>query len=201
MTYIRLCFFVWILFYSAPSWSASSITNISEVDDGEINQIVIHTNGSFKFKTFFLDDPYRLVIDLYGVTIRTDIPRKSKTPMVSTIRFSENPNSQLRIVLDLNMQVEADIQLKKSLASKKHRLIINLKHEPYIVVIDPGHGGKDPGAIGYGGLREKDVVLEISKRLAKLINSQSGMTSILTRDNDHYPSLDERVKIAREAEA
>ena len=93
MTYIRLCFFVWILFYSAPSWSASSITNISEVDDGEINQIVIHTNGSFKFKTFFLDDPYRLVIDLYGVTIRTDIPRKSKTPMVSTIRFSENPDA------------------------------------------------------------------------------------------------------------
>ena len=201
MMYIRIFFYIWVLFYPSTVWSTSPITNISEFNDGNRSQIVVQVRGEFKFKTFVLDDPHRLVIDLYGVRIETDIPRQSKTSMVSAIRFSENTNNILRIVLDLKMAVETDVELKKDRGSKNHRLIISLKHEPYIVVIDPGHGGKDPGAIGYGGLREKDLVLEISQRLSRLINRQSGMTSILTRDHDHYPRLDERVEIAREAEA
>lgn len=70
-----------------------------------------------------------------------------------------------------------------------------------IVAIDAGHGGQDPGAIGPAGTREKDVVLDISRRLAEHINSEPGMRAILTRDGDYFLTLRQRIKRAREAGA
>ena len=70
-----------------------------------------------------------------------------------------------------------------------------------VIAIDPGHGGKDPGATGYAGTREKHVVLQISKRLARLINAQSGMRAVLTRDNDQFLTLRGRIKKARQQKA
>ena len=62
-----------------------------------------------------------------------------------------------------------------------------------IIVVDPGHGGEDPGAIGRGRNREKTVVLQIAKRLAALINDDPGMKAIMTRNTDHFVSLGGRV--------
>lgn len=70
-----------------------------------------------------------------------------------------------------------------------------------IVAIDAGHGGQDPGAIGKKGTREKDVVLSISKRLAKKINATPGMRAVLTRDRDIFLPLRKRMEIAREHHA
>ena len=71
----------------------------------------------------------------------------------------------------------------------------------YIVVIDAGHGGEDPGAVGYLGLREKDVVLKIARRLARLIDEEPGMSPLLTRTGDYYLETRRRVDIARRVEA
>jgi N-acetylmuramoyl-L-alanine amidase len=70
-----------------------------------------------------------------------------------------------------------------------------------IVAIDPGHGGEDPGASGPSGLREKDVVLAIGKQLAEQINAQPGMRAMLTRDDDFFVPLQERVRKARRVQA
>ncbi|MEY3712645.1 MAG: hypothetical protein RL321_265 [Pseudomonadota bacterium] len=70
-----------------------------------------------------------------------------------------------------------------------------------IVAIDAGHGGQDPGAIGRAGTREKDVVLDISKRLAERINQEPGMRAILTRDGDYFLKHRERIRRARAAGA
>lgn len=70
-----------------------------------------------------------------------------------------------------------------------------------IVAIDAGHGGQDPGAIGPAGTREKDVVLDISRRLAERINREPGMRAVLTREGDYFLSLRQRIKRAREAGA
>lgn len=70
-----------------------------------------------------------------------------------------------------------------------------------VIVIDPGHGGKDPGAIGRSGYYEKHVVLAIAKRLARSINRQSGFRAKLTRQGDYYIDLRERLNIARRAKA
>lgn len=70
-----------------------------------------------------------------------------------------------------------------------------------VIVVDPGHGGEDPGAIGRRKTQEKTVVLQIARRLAKLIEAEPGMKAILTRNSDHFVSLGGRVAIARKARA
>lgn len=70
-----------------------------------------------------------------------------------------------------------------------------------VVVIDPGHGGKDPGAVGPNKTREKDVVLAIGKALRDRINRESGMRAVMTRDSDRFIPLRERVLIARRQKA
>ena len=80
-----------------------------------------------------------------------------------------------------------------SLEAKTDRLVI--------VALDPGHGGEDPGAIGPGGTREKDVVLQIAHRLRDRINQQPNMRAYLTRDADFFVPLHVRVQKARSVQA
>ncbi|MDF5736119.1 MULTISPECIES: N-acetylmuramoyl-L-alanine amidase [unclassified Nostoc] len=69
-----------------------------------------------------------------------------------------------------------------------------------VVIIDPGHGGKDSGALGIGGAREKDVILPIGRRLAQILQ-QNGIQVILTRDSDYFVTLPGRVQLAERANA
>ncbi|WP_375471903.1 N-acetylmuramoyl-L-alanine amidase [uncultured Nostoc sp.] len=69
-----------------------------------------------------------------------------------------------------------------------------------VVIIDPGHGGKDSGALGIGGAREKDVILPIGKRLGEILQ-QHGVQVILTRDSDYFVTLPGRVQLAERANA
>ena len=82
---------------------------------------------------------------------------------------------------------------KLSAASKTDRLVI--------VALDPGHGGEDPGAIGPGGTREKDVVLQIALQLRDRINQQPNMRAYLTRDADFFVPLHVRVQKAQRVQA
>ena len=66
-----------------------------------------------------------------------------------------------------------------------------------IVLIDAGHGGEDPGAIGHKLTREKHITLKIAKKLAKKINQTKGMKAILTRRGDYYVGLTKRIRIAQ----
>jgi N-acetylmuramoyl-L-alanine amidase len=70
-----------------------------------------------------------------------------------------------------------------------------------IVALDPGHGGEDPGAVGPGGTREKDVVLQIAHRLRERINAHPNMRAFLTRDADFFVPLGTRVQKARAVKA
>jgi N-acetylmuramoyl-L-alanine amidase len=72
---------------------------------------------------------------------------------------------------------------------------------PRVLMIDPGHGGRDPGAIGVSGTHEKDVTLDIARRMADTLSAQPGVTVKLTRDTDEFIPLQDRVKVGREAEA
>jgi len=64
------------------------------------------------------------------------------------------------------------------------------------IIIDPGHGGKDPGSVGYKGTKEKDIVLDVSKRLARKIQKNSRIKTVLTRDEDVFVRLQDRTKFA-----
>jgi N-acetylmuramoyl-L-alanine amidase len=69
-----------------------------------------------------------------------------------------------------------------------------------IVIVDPGHGGPDPGAVGIGGIQEKEIVLDISKQVAQLLQKQ-GVRAILTRENDIDLDLQPRVDMAEQVNA
>ena len=71
----------------------------------------------------------------------------------------------------------------------------------FIVVIDPGHGGKDPGAIGRNGTREKDVVLEVARKLKARLNREKGIKALLTRESDVFIPLLDRINIAHRNKA
>jgi N-acetylmuramoyl-L-alanine amidase len=79
-------------------------------------------------------------------------------------------------------------------------LLAGQKSEKILVTIDPGHGGKDPGAIGLNELREVDVILPIALRVAKILEAK-GVATQLTRDSDFFVGLDERVNMSRKAGA
>ncbi len=79
--------------------------------------------------------------------------------------------------------------------------LLEKRERQVIVVIDPGHGGKDPGAIGLHGTHEKDVVLAISKDLQRDINHVPGFKAVLTRDGDYFVSLRGRLALARHYKA
>jgi N-acetylmuramoyl-L-alanine amidase len=72
---------------------------------------------------------------------------------------------------------------------------------PIVVAVDAGHGGDDPGAIGHGGTREKDVTLAISFALAQRINQEPGMRAVLTRSRDEFIELKDRIRRAQDAHA
>jgi N-acetylmuramoyl-L-alanine amidase len=75
------------------------------------------------------------------------------------------------------------------------------KGRDLVVAIDAGHGGQDPGAIGRGGTREKDVTLAIARRLAQQIDAEEGMRAVLIRDGDYFISLRGRIRKARDSGA
>jgi N-acetylmuramoyl-L-alanine amidase len=72
---------------------------------------------------------------------------------------------------------------------------------PFIVVLDAGHGGEDPGAIGPGGTREKDVVLQVALLLRERINARADMRAVMTREGDYFVPLHARVQKARRVQA
>ncbi len=121
---------------------------------------------------------HRLVLDIYP-TVEVD-------PLIALIEKEER---ELREKKLLPPQIKPEEKPKASVA----RLAT--------IVIDPGHGGEDPGALGRRGSREKHITLTIGKRLKALIDAEPGMRAVLTRDGDYYLPLHVRVDKARKVRA
>lgn len=184
-------------------------------------RVVFDLTGDFEHRLFTLSDPNRVVIDLHQTreSQAVDISRKTTTLMTG-IRSASKDNGRLRVVLDLQGKVRPRSFELKPDGKSGHRLVVDLhatklsptpiktsqqelkqRKKRFVIALDPGHGGRDPGAIGKRGTREKDVALSVAKKMKTLINRTSGYRAILTREGDRFVSLRNRVKKAREAEA
>lgn len=143
---------------------------------------------------------HRLVIDLYGVTvpdplgdlITRQLSKKSATSSTAYTRTPDSPKtSASRTTTRANEPSTGNEEARNS----------NRKLRQVMIAIDPGHGGEDPGAIGPGGTREKDVVLTIAQKLHERIMQAQlpGMVirSYLTRDSDYFVPLNLRVEKAK----
>lgn len=160
-------------------------------------RIVLELNQKIIPKSFVLPPNdglhHRLVIDLKNAKVATPlIARTTKTKPIPT-----QAKSTPKIDIITKVTTPSKAQKPKIVTATKFRP----KSRTIVVAIDPGHGGKDPGATGYAGTREKDVVLQISKRLARLINAESGMRVIMTRATDNFLTLRGRIKKARSQKA
>ena len=183
-------------------------------------RIVFDLSDAVEHKIFQLDSPNRLVVDVDGTALSTSFSSLNleDTP-ITRIRAAKRNSEDLRIVLDLHSAIQPRSFILKRHGDKPDRLVIDLYDKAtatqktveqitaatgrrnIIIAIDAGHGGEDPGAIGPNKLREKDVVLAISKELAKLINAEPGFQAELIRTGDYYIPLRKRRDLARQKRA
>ena len=202
--------------------SRATLTGIRVSESSaEHTRVVFDLTGDIDHRLFTLDDPYRVVIDLQD-TRRSDAidVSRTQTSLMQGIRSASKDSGRLRVVLDLQGKVRPRSFELKPDGKSGHRLVVDLhatqldptpiktsreqrtrQKQQYVIALDPGHGGRDPGAIGTKGTREKDVALSIAKKMQALINRSPGYRAVLTRPSDRFVSLRNRVKKAREAEA
>ncbi len=149
-------------------------------------RVVLDLESIGDYKVFPLSDPWRIVIDVAG----------DKAPELTSLdaEISSLPDSggdAIAKVLNESPKVEPSLHLPKSMAKTTLRRI----------VVDAGHGGKDPGAVGKAGTLEKDVTLQMAKALSRELTKQLGCEVILTRNSDVYLPLEERTAIANKVGA
>jgi N-acetylmuramoyl-L-alanine amidase len=179
-----------------------------------------------ELKTPIISFDYKIISnDEYSViTLNIDSPQKIRNAFVLE---GTNQNPTHRLVIDiqptsnsifqnnldkkygsLNITGEKTQDLESLLASISNdtRFMVSTLpiEKPYrkpIIVIDPGHGGQDPGAISPGGIQEKNITLPMAKTIAHILNASGRYDARLTRSKDYYIKLYNRVKIARNANA
>jgi len=150
----------------------------------DVVRVVLDTENIKEYKIFPLSDPARLVIDVRGER-PTEISRLE--PVVSAM-------PERVVVPKLEEQpavAEKKVKHPKKIAISKIRRI----------VVDPGHGGHDPGAVGPSGIQEKDVVLAIGLKLRELFREELGLDVVMTRSTDVFIPLEERTAIANKVGA
>lgn len=184
-------------------------------------RIALDISQRAEHKLFTLSNPHRVVIDIkQGRMLRVARPALPAGGVVRNIRTANREDGSVRIVLDLERPMKPSSFLLAADGQRGDRLVIDLKPvgaativrttptvraaptgRDIVVAIDAGHGGKDPGARGPSGVREKDVVLKISRRLAQIIDADPNMRAYLTRSTDNFVNLRDRMERSRAASA
>lgn len=138
-------------------------------------RVVLDIESIEEYKVFPLYDPFRVVIDVQGNNEKSTGKEAATRSNSGTVRKGifkpEGPDSSVSLAGQLGLSVGR-------------------------IVIDPGHGGKDPGCYLDGGMQEKDIVLDLAGRLAAKIEKEIGCEVLLTRDQDVFVPLDERTAFA-----
>ena len=176
--------------------------------------------------------PYRrLYVDIYGSQLSKELKKKIpiNDGLLKRVRAGQYKDKTVRVVLDIEsiedykifalsdpFRIVIDVMGKGfggkgvlsaktvpgPLPSEMTNEALMASHKVSTIVIDPGHGGKDPGAIGKRGLKEKDITLKIAKALQKRLKKKRSRAKIvLTRKKDTYIPLEERTAIANTAQA
>jgi N-acetylmuramoyl-L-alanine amidase len=222
---VVLLVFFSVISVARPSQVKLTALRVSSV--GKNTRLIFSLKGPFKYHRFTLSKPNRLIVDFNNVSsslavkqiklghsaikaIRTGIQSKNKLRVVFELKKSLNPKSYTlrprgklgyRLVVDLLPAKEKHKFIeklsKRKVTQKKKAPIKEDELRDIVVVIDPGHGGKDPGATGSRGTHEKNVVLAISKDLYSLLQKQNGIKAKLTRRGDYFVPLRGRLRLAR----
>lgn len=214
-------FLILFNFSNLLSNELSEISKLRLINTSGGSRIIIESEKSIKYEVFSLKNPSRLVVDLAKIKFSDNFLLPTKKGIVEKIRLGSFSNDISRIVFDLNKPLKnIKTKLLRPSSGKKRMLYIELESDNKVliskessnntntykkvisskkrktIVIDPGHGGKDPGTSFLGELTEKDIVLNFSKILKnKLIDN--GYRVFLTREKDEFIKLNNRVEFAK----
>jgi len=193
---------------------------VSQTSDDH-TRVVFDLSAGTEHRLFTLSNPQRIVIDLKNTRKSKALTvNKKNTSLMSGIRSAIRKTGELRVVLDLKSNVRPRSFILKPEGNSGHRLVVDLhatnldptpiassqqkrqkRKKEIVIAIDAGHGGRDPGAIGKKGTREKDITLAVAKKMKALINREPGYRAVMTREGDRFVVLRNRVKKAREQKA
>lgn len=182
-------------------------------------RIVLDLTEPIRYESSSQENPPQFFLELEGMAFpRLKGVTEVKDPFLTKMSLTELGKDKIKLTLYQKKPLRANVFLLKPYQDKPHRLVIDLidvaleKKEieerrkqkeikpkgTKIVVIDPGHGGEDPGAIGPKKTMEKDIVLKVGTKLVHLLNQNRGIQAFLTRKGDYFIPLEERPKIARD---
>ncbi len=212
---------VFLLAFCTSAFSAE-VSGLRVWAGPDKTRAVLDLDDSTEYSLFTLQNPDRVVIDLKGGRLDEAATLPSGTSgAIRSVRHGKPDKDTLRVVLDLAEASELKSFLLAPTGQYGHRLVVDLYDKnraqvaeavrtiasiqggdrDIVVAIDAGHGGEDPGAIGKNRTREKDVVLQIAKRLKKEIDAKPGMRGVLIRTGDYYIPLRNRYEKARKHRA
>lgn len=206
---------------AAPVVEAAEVHDVRLWRAPDHTRIVFDLSGPAEHRLLTLDNPARIVLDISGTVLKaslTSLPL-ADTP-ITLIRSGIRDGNDLRVVFDISAAVDPRSFALQANAQAGDRLVLDLydreaaaekatvrksvaesSRRDIIIAIDAGHGGEDPGAIGPNRLREKDVVLAISRELHALFERDPGFKPNLIRSGDYYVSLKGRRDLARQRQA
>ncbi len=199
------------LFSLSPNLSqASGIVDVSDISYWsypDYTRVVVTLSDRVEYSKKRLANPDRLYFDIKGSAIKKEL--KTNLPigngMLKSVRAAQFNEKTVRVVLDLEkikdykmITLEDPVRIIIDVYGVSAQPIVSSKKR---IVIDPGHGGHDPGAIGPRKLCEKDVVLDIALKLRKILSKDPAFEVFLTRDKDVFIPLVERTAIANSKNA
>lgn len=215
-----------LLVVSQVALAQNTINSVRVWPSPDSTRVVFDLNDKPDFSYFMLKNPARLVIDLKNTDKLDSLPAiPKKHQIVSKLRYSKPKDSKsVRFVFELARASKPVVFALLPTDPYKHRLVVDLvdktpKAEPVavtntsvkkrelnqerdiVIAIDAGHGGEDPGSIGPSGTYEKDITLQIAKRLERMIDAEKGMISRMVRRSDYFVNLNTRTSIARKKKA
>lgn len=208
-TFFALCFIalLWIPVVSASAAGQAEVKGIRHWSSQGSTRIVIELSRPVEYEKNRLSGPDRLYFDLKDARIPREV--RNRLPVgdgiLKAIRAGQYDGRTVRIVLDLErmedfnaftMEDPPKIVIDVS-AKRPEAAVLSRK----VVVVDAGHGGHDPGAVGPGGLQEKEVTLDIALKVREILGREPDIGVILTRDTDIFIPLVERTAIARKHDA
>ena len=171
------------------------IKDIDIIKSRENTKFIIEFSSEFKgFEIFTLKKPFRIVVDFIrkkdyrkrkgSIFVKRKIEKKTKQIDIASI---DEADRFIKNIIENSKDEEIFEPVSKIAKSKKEKKFFR-NTKPKIIVIDPGHGGKDPGAIA-NGLKEKDINLKVAKTLKRILEKDPRFRVYLTRNDDRYISL------------
>jgi N-acetylmuramoyl-L-alanine amidase len=210
---------LFVFLSAVPGDCAVTVQGLRHWTAPDHTRIVIDLSAASKYRHRELSNPPRIAVDVADARFASSVKQFVVSDgLVEKVRINRLSGGVAQIVLDLKEKSEFKVFHLKKYGGKPHRIVIDVKKpgvpeaaeraeqtardlrrkDVRIVVIDPGHGGEDPGAIGPRSLKEKDVCLSIAQELKKQIDGMEGMKAFLTRKGDYFVPLRRRTEIAKE---